>query len=52
MDHVIPYLMPGQGKAGVEHLYVQDRERFQGLHRADGPCQQDDGCSAADDNGA
>ncbi len=52
MDQIIPYLMPGQGKAGMERLCVQDRECFQGLHRADGPGKQDDSCSAADDSGA
>ena len=28
MDQLIPYLMPGQGKAGMERLCVQNRECF------------------------
>ncbi len=42
MDQIIPYLMPGPGKAGMEGFDVQDCEWVQGLHRADGPCKQDD----------
>ena len=45
MDQIIPFLIPGQGKAGMERLCVQDRECFQGLHRADSPCKQDDSTS-------
>ena len=42
MDQIIPYLVPDQGKAGMERLCAEDRECVQGLHRADGPCKQDD----------
>ncbi len=52
MDQISPYHMPGQGTAGIEHPYVQDLDCFQGLHRADSRCKEDDSCVAADDSGA